>query len=163
MTSEIENPPHLDVFIEATKSVISAMAMTEVRPGAHSIKDTNKVFGAVTGIIGLAGPMVHATMAISFEEASIFEIFTNMLGDTVTEISNDILDAVGEFTNMICGDSKRRLAERGIVLDMATPLVISGHDVRIRDRVTRRTYILPFYTSKGCFVLETNLPGQLGK
>ncbi len=145
-----------DIFTASVNETISAMAMTPVTPGAPAEKTDHKTFGHITGIIGMAGNGVSATLALSFEESAILEIFENMLGEKLPNITPDVVDAAGELTNIICGDAKRRLAEKGINVGMATPFLIWGQDVNCRDRVTRKTYSIPFKTSRGTLVLETN-------
>ncbi len=146
----------LDIFKESVVESIASMALTPLTPGEPIAKDGHKTFGHVTGVIGMAGPGVSATLALSFEETAILEIFENMLGEKVPTITPDVVDAAGELTNIICGDAKRRLADKGIQIGMATPYLIWGQDVSCRDRATRTTYSIPFKTTKGSLVLETN-------
>ena len=146
----------VEIFRAATKNVIEMMASLPVTPEDVYDKETNAAFGIVTGVIGLAGEKTSGTLVISFDEPTVLKILSNMLGEPVTEISDDVLDAVGEITNMICGDAKRLFSERNVVMNMATPLVISGVGVKMRDRITRKTTVMPFKTEAGNFVLESN-------
>jgi len=62
-----------------------------------------------------------------------------MLDEKFTEINDDIKDAVGEITNMISGDARKRLEAEGFKITAAIPTVISGKDHEtkhvLRDRV----------------------------
>ncbi|MBX7144827.1 MAG: chemotaxis protein CheX [Oligoflexia bacterium] len=150
--------PYTQIFEASVLNVLPTMTMTSVsRCGDCVVKDGNLVTGIVSGIIGMAGPKHHASMTLSFEREAILGIFATMLGEHVETINDEILDAVGEFTNIICGDVKRRLSEAGTIIEMATPLVVFGADVRIRDRVTKPTTVIPFETPSGKFFVETNL------
>lgn len=144
-------------FTDAVTTVLSTMAMVEVRPSGTHPKEGNHTFGAVTGIIGMASPSVHAVMSLSFERNTILEIISSMIAEKVVEVNDEVLDAVGELTNMICGDAKRRLSDLGVSVEMATPLVVSGDNVRVREKVTRKTTVLCFDTDFGKLVLESNL------
>lgn len=150
--------PYTQIFEAAVLNVIPTMAMVEVsRCGECVVKEGNLVTGMVTGVIGMASTKHHASMVLSFERSTILGIFKSMLGESIDTINNDVLDAVGEFTNIICGDVKRRLSESGMQIEMATPLVVFGSDVHIRDRVTKPSTVIPFETPNGKFFLETNL------
>ena len=65
-------------------------------------------------------------MAISFTESCICYILTNMFGEEVKGINDEVKDAVGELANMISGDARRMLSEKGISLSAAIPTVVSG-------------------------------------
>lgn len=146
----------VEIFSSATKNVIEMMASLAVVPEATYEKATNAAFGVVTGVIGLAGESTSGTLIISFDEPTVLLILSNMLGESVTEITDDVLDAVGEISNMICGDAKRQLSEHNLIINMATPLVIAGKNVKMRDRITRKTTVIPFSTQAGKFVVESN-------
>jgi chemotaxis protein CheX len=151
---------HLDIFISGTANTLKTMAATEVIAGEPYVKDHRRAFGVVTGLIGLASSKVHASMTISFEKAAILGIVSAMFHEEFTTWSDDVLDAVGEFTNIICGEVKKKLSERDISIEMASPLVVSGAAVKIRDKVTSAPmWAIPFETKFGKFVVETNLPG----
>ena len=152
--------PYIKEFEEAVLSVIPTMTMTEIQSCDQPyLKNGHNTYGTVTGVIGLAGPGVNANMMLSFESSTVLDLLANMLGERFEELNDEVLDAVGEFTNIVCGDVKRRLALKNIKIDMSTPLVISGADVRVRDRVTRAMTVLTFKAPTGKFTLETNLAG----
>lgn len=61
---------------------------------------------------------------------------------------------VGEFTNMICGDGRRRLEAEGTVLEAGTPTVVSGENHTITHSCTGPYLAVPFDTPGGRFVME---------
>ena len=150
--------PIIKLFQDSASSVLKSMIMADVTPRTPYLKEGNHTFGAVTAVIGMASQTVHATLAISFPEETIFGIFKMMLGDEIAELNDEVLDEAGELTNMICGDAKRRLSQLSISVEIDSPVVLSGTGVRIRIRVKRNTWVLPFETPAGEFVLETNMP-----
>ena len=151
---------HLDLFIEATAYTLKTMAKSDVIAGTPYLKDHRKAFGVVTGLIGLANSKVHDSMTINFYKPAILWLVSQMFMEEIPALTDDVLDAVGEFTNIICGDVKKRLSERDIVIEMASPLVVSGAAVKIRDKVTSAPmWVIPFDSAFGKFTVETNLPG----
>ncbi len=74
-----------------------------------------------------------------------------------SEIDDEIVDAVGELTNMICGGAKAELAKLNQKFDLATPTMIVGTGIAITVFSDAPTVIIPFDTDCGKFVIEANL------
>jgi len=152
MNADLINP-----FLKATKNVIETMAFTELVDQTPFIKEDKKTFGELTGMIGMAGDNVHGNMIISFKKDCILSIVSNMLGEKFEEVSDDVIDAVGEITNMICGGAKTGLAEKGMKIDMALPITIKGEGVEMSQVTDAPILCIPFETPNGQFVVEANL------
>ena len=151
------NVEHINPFINATKNVIETMAFTKLDMGKLSLKTNNLSWGAVTGVMGLASETLSGNMLVSFDEASIIEIVNKMLYESFTQINKEVIDAVGEITNMITGGAKRELNEKGFFFDMAVPVVVTGQNIEITQMSKGPTIVVPFSTEKGQFVVEANL------
>jgi chemotaxis protein CheX len=148
MKAEIINP-----FLEATLSVLKTMASLEPIPGKAYLKNGSSATGDVTGIVGFTGE-TEGSLCISFSRACILMIVTRMFGEEVKEVNDEVKDAVGELTNVISGDSRRRLEEIGHHFTGAVPSVISGpgHEVK---HITRGPVLsIPFSTKAGAFTVE---------
>ena len=120
MKAEFINP-----FLEATISVLKTMAFLEAIPGKPSMKKGNSSVGDVSGIVGITGE-AEGSLCITFSKECILFIISQMLGAQLKDINEEVKDAVGELTNMISGDSRRRLQEVGYTFQGAIPSVISG-------------------------------------
>lgn len=97
-------------------------------------------------------------MVLSFSESCILRIVANMLyEEPKTKIDEDIIDAVGELTNMICGGAKAQLAKSNHKFDLATPTMITGKGIEIAYHTDAPTIVIPFSTDYGDFVVEANL------
>jgi chemotaxis protein CheX len=147
----------INPFINSAMNVITTMAFTEVTPGKPHIKTDKTTYGAVTGIIGLASDVYSGNMILSFEEKAILSIVSKMLGEEFPEVTKDVVDAVGELTNMISGGAKAELSQEGFVFDMATPAMISGKGVDISQLTSVPTIVIPFSTEAGGFVVEASV------
>jgi len=148
MKAEFINP-----FLEATLSVLKTMAFLEPIPGKPYIKKGGAASGDISGIVGITGES-EGSLCLSFSKACILFIISKMLGEEQKEINEDVKDAVGELTNMISGDSRRRLQEIGHSFQGAIPSVISGpgHEVK---HITRGPILsIPFTTQAGDFIVE---------
>ena len=149
---------YLNPFISSTKNVLETMAQTKVTAKKPKLKDTDATFGDVTGIIGLASDQVEGSMTISFKKACILQIVGRMLmEDPQSEINEDIVDAVGELTNMICGGAKAEFGKLGLNFSLATPTMVTGQGVKIHQQSDEPIIVIPFQTDAGDFVLEANM------
>jgi len=143
----------INPFINATINVLETMAFMKVSAGKPYVKQDNTAVGDVTGILGLTG-VAHGTIAVTFEEKCILTVVSNMLGETMDQLNEDIADAVGELTNMISGQARKELDELGKVFKAAIPSVITGRNHTIRHYVDGPKIAIPFETNGGEFTIE---------
>lgn len=149
---------YLNPFLTATQNVLATMAQTKATALKPRLKDDLGTFGEVSGIIGMASENVVGSMVVSFSSACILDIVAKMLmEDPKPEVDQEVVDAVGEITNIICGGAKANLAKMGLVFDLATPTMIKGRGVEIRYPMSAPIVVIPFKTDKGEFVLEASL------
>lgn len=150
---------HLEAFRNAASRVLQTMAFTEVAAGKPYIKEDGTSTGDVSAVVGITGPMA-GSMSLSFNEASILFVVSNMFGEEMKEVDEEVADAVGELTNIISGDARREMAENGLTLDGAVPTVIMGKGHRVRHMSNAPVFVLPFETPGGPFFVEVCLaPG----
>ena len=152
MNIEFINP-----FVSAAVNVLRTMAATDLKVGKISKRDDTVTLGEVTGIIGMASQEISGNMVLSFERKTILGIVHRMLMEEFTEINHEVVDAVGELTNMICGGAKGELNKKGYLFDMASPVMVVGKNVEITQMSEGPTMSIPFYTQDGMFVVEANL------
>ena len=148
----------LNIFIDAALNVIETMAFTKATADKARLKQDRTTGGDVTGVIGLVSSELKGNMVLSFEASTILAIVNSMLGSSYKDINSDVADAVGELTNMICGASKRGLAEyKSISLDFAIPTTIVGKGMEINFQSNVPVIEIPFTTDFGKFVIDLTL------
>ncbi len=118
-------------FYQALQQVLLTMAQMEATAGVRGVKRSQKALGIVTGIIELDSKGVKGSMAVSFSQELIFEIFSRMLGEKHTQIDAEVCDLVGELTNMVTGAAKPKLVELGIDLNLTRPTTVFGLNHKI--------------------------------
>ncbi|MCA1905164.1 MAG: chemotaxis protein CheX [Desulfarculus sp.] len=147
------NVEYINPFLKATANVLKTMAFTEANPGKPYLKKEAAAAGDISGVIGITGE-TEGSLSVSFSESCICHIVGNMFGEPVTSINKEVEDAVGELTNMISGDARRELAEKGIVLKSAIPTVISGKNHTVKHMANGPAIAIPFETPGGPFLVE---------
>ena len=150
------NVEFINAFVKGAIHVLKTMAFTEAKAGKPYLKADQAANGDVSGIIGMTGES-EGSMSISFSESSICAIVSSMFGETFDKINEDVKDAVGELTNMICGDARRELEEKGFMVKGAIPTVITGYNHSVKHISSIPVVAIPFTISAGNFVLEISL------
>ena len=143
----------INPFIDATLNVLETMAFTKAEAGKPYLKNDQVARGDVTGVIGLIGE-TSGTISVSFSEKCILAIVSNMFGEEMKEMNNEIKDAVGEIANMISGQARKKLEELGRSLQAAIPTVIMGKNHAITHVTSHPVVAIPFGTDNGEFTVE---------
>lgn len=139
----------LDIFesaiTSATKDVMTMMAATEVtaQPSIE-LKDA-KALGHVSVTIGFSGPTVKGVMVLHYNQAIAFKLVSGMMGMEFSEISEDVLDALGEITNMICGNVKTNVVNAGVPeFNISVPTIIVGQNYTTMIQIKTPSHVFPF-------------------
>jgi len=143
----------INPFLTAVMHVLKTMAGIDARPGKPFLKKDDRAMGDVSAIIGITGA-ARGSMALVFTEKCIKEIASSLLGEVFTQVSHEVKDAVGELTNMICGDARRRLSEEGLCLQAGIPTVVAGANHSITHIADGPRLAVPFETANGSFMVE---------
>ncbi len=144
-----------------TDEVLRKMASVSITAGKPYLKRSDVAPGDVSGIIGITGDAV-GSLAISFSEACICAIVSGMLGERYNEVNRDVIDAVGELTNMISGAARSRLEKEGLSLYAAIPSVVFGKGHTLRHILNDPGIIIPFATERGSFYVDICLQKSAG-
>lgn len=148
------NVEFINPFLSAVSNVLKTMAFTEPQPGKPFLKKEDKPSqGDITGILGLTGP-VNGSIAVSFSEGAILAIVSSMFGEQFKAINREVRDAVGELTNMICGDARRMLQEKGYLFRASLPTIIDGKNHKISHSHKGPVLVIPFTINSDYFFVE---------
>ncbi len=149
MRAEYINP-----FITSLASVFRVMLDCDVRRGKPCLRDDSVPLHEVSGIIGLSGNAV-GLVVLSLSESVALGAASVMLMSEATEINADVVDAVGELTNMVSGQAKSVLEE--FSMSVSLPSVITGRDHQVRFPSNVTPICVPFDTPWGPLTLEVGL------
>ena len=133
----------LNAFVDGVIKTLSLMAATDAKPQSPRIESNFQAKGEVAGMVGMVAGSMKGTLTISYSKEAIFKILENMLGESYSEMSPEVTDAVGELTNQIYGTAKTTLNQLGYKFEMAIPTVIQGQ-FQISKFHTGTTLVIPF-------------------
>lgn len=150
----------INPFLAATLHVLKVQASVEAAPGkVYLKKEGENLLGDVSGIIGIVTENFTGNVIISFPEKTFLKVMSGMLGEEYTELNKDIIDGAGEITNMIFGQAKIVLNEKGYGIKTALPSVVSGKGHSLSAMSKGPIIVVPFTSAAGDFFVEISLSG----
>ena len=144
-----------DKIIETTKEIFSSMVMMEINV-KEVMDDHGPLHDTITGMIGLAGTH-KGVLAVHVPYKVAMAITSSFLMMDIEEINEDVHDAIGEIANMLGGNVKTILSEKGRDIDLSLPSTIAGSQYSFQSDKAVDKIIVEFDTGKGCFMIEMDL------
>ena len=134
---------------EISRAVCGAMRETfgiEVVPGVYETGEGMvSLVGDVSGVIGMAQAHLEATLTLCLTFETVRDILPQIVGKSVSITHEMAVDAVGEITNMIFGQIKRAMGERGYQLKLGIPCVVTGKGHFVSQFHRGKYMIVPFH------------------
>jgi chemotaxis protein CheX len=146
---ELVNP-----FVSATKNVFQTMLGTTLTRGPLGIKRDHAPAYEVSGLIGLCG-RYQGMVVVSIGRSTAICATEILLGARPEEINSDVVDAIGELTNMIAGAAKSLLEDYH--LNIGLPTVIYGRSHSIKFPMGSLALVIPFDSGIGPVCVEVGL------
>ena len=143
-------------MIESAKEIFSTMVMMEIDVAGECSTETVPLVDSISGVVGLAGKY-KGVLAIHLPNSVAMAITGSFLGMDVEEINEDVEDAVGELANMLAGDIKTVLSDKGKDISLSIPTIISGQEYNFQPTKEVESFIVPFKSSSGEFKIELQL------
>jgi chemotaxis protein CheX len=140
-------------IVEITKGVFSTMVMLDVVDDFPLLEPVKNFHETLTSMVGLAGSH-SGILAIHCPKALALRITSNMLGMEVTEIDDDVNDALGEIANMVGGDVKHIFSPKGADINLSIPTVIYGSDYMLESMSSAESLVIPFDCGEDRFLLS---------
>jgi chemotaxis protein CheX len=149
MQVELVNP-----FVAATINVFSTMLACQLTRGQLSIKRHHAPEYEVSGLIGLTGAC-QGMVVVSVGRLTAIKAASVLSGERLTELNAQVIDAIGEITNMIAGSAKADLGQ--YELSVGLPSVICGKNHTISFPSGATPFLLPFESEIGPVCIEVGL------
>ena len=156
MTAKI-SIAHVNPFLKATMETYYAMMGTTIKAGKPSLRNGRGICYDVSGVIGITGG-VKGAVALSFPEASALKSVSRFLGEEMTEVDDDVMDAIGELANIVAGYAKKFLTDFDISISL--PTVMAGKGLRIKEPPDVFSFVVPFECELGDFDLGVGLKAE---
>jgi chemotaxis protein CheX len=145
---------HAQPFIRSLGNTFRTMLQCPVRLEQLWPKSARAPLHDVTGVIGLSGRATGMVVVSFSEQLALCATAALLLAEPV-EIDDDVIDAVGELTNMVAGGAKAELPQWDMSLSTPSVIVGSGHTVRFPSSID--PLCISFDTDWGPLALEMGL------
>nr|WP_321468763.1 chemotaxis protein CheX [uncultured Desulfobulbus sp.] len=145
-----------DKIIESTIEIFTGMVMMDISVAGEPLQKLGPMKQSITGMVGLAGTH-KGVLAVHFPKQIALAVTGSFLGMEVEEINEDVQDAIGEIANMLGGNLKTILSDRGKDIQLSLPSTISGEEYNFSSQAEAEQIILPFQAPSGVFYVEVEL------
>ncbi len=148
---------YLSPFIENTIKVLQTMAGTQARFREVYFNNDMRIFGDISGIIGLSGNS-DGTVAITLYWDLARKIIARMMKVKQEHINAEYIhDGAGELINMISGSTKKMFKGTPFHFNLSLPTVVAGSGHHLGHPDGSSIALLIFDTDEGAFVVQVCL------
>jgi chemotaxis protein CheX len=147
---------YINPFVVAIKNIFKTMIDVPFKLGNPTLKKDRTPSFEVSSIIGLSGN-VSGCVVINLSTPVALQLVSALLGDEVTEIDEDAIDAIGEIANMIAGNAKTDFPGENNAISV--PSVVTGkHEVAYPSGLP--IIAIPCETDAGQMVVEVAIKAK---
>ena len=157
----------IDMLKASIEGVFTTMLGLEIDCGApYEDSSTEPPHPGLTGLIGMAGAWI-GSVSISCDATVGCKVASAMLGMEFSEVSEEVLDALSEITNMIAGNFKTDVEPTLGPLGLSIPTVVFGLHYTARTPGKEKWVVLPCVSEgetivvKMCLTPNRGLPKKL--
>lgn len=145
---------HINPFLFSLCNTFEKMLQCEARRGEMTLEKFGAQKFPISGVIGLTGKAV-GTVVINLSEEVALKSASTMLMMEMTELNDDVFDAVGEIANMVAGQAKAELEEYD--LSVSLPTVVTGENHEVHFPSEAKALSVAFDTDFGPLYLVVGL------
>jgi chemotaxis protein CheX len=153
----------VDWVSASTNEVFQTMLGMDAQIAEHYVEEPGKGLSmGVIGIIGLVGEWT-GTAVISCSSPLACRIAGTLFMSEYPSVTDEVLDAVAEMTNMIIGNLKNSLEDRLGQMGLSIPAVVFGRNFATRRSGKESWYVIQFLVNEERFDVQLCLtPTQAG-
>lgn len=145
---------YINPFIVSAANVFQMMLNCELQRGELYLKGHVQPDHEISGVIGLSGKAT-GTVVLSLSREVAISATDAMLGERPMTVDGDVVDTIGELTNMIAGNAKMQLEQFEMGISLPSVIVGKNHSVEFPGGVT--PIAIPFTCPWGSVCLDIGL------
>ncbi len=145
---------YINPFISASLNLFRGYLEVKCESGKPYLNKEPQNLNEISGLIGLAGE-TQGAIVLSFTRETAIGMASKMVGRPYIGMTNEVLDVIGEFANIIAGNAKKDLMDFRIAISL--PGVIVGKSTSIRWPEGIPVITIPFVSELGEFSLSVSL------
>jgi chemotaxis protein CheX len=133
-----------DITVAVTRSMKDTFGVDVTASPQEYGEGMVSLVGDISGIIGIVQMQLEGTLMLCMTFETVRDILPLVVGKSVTVTHEMAVDAVGEMTNMVFGQVKSELNQRGHQIKLGIPCVVSGRGHFVSQFHRGRYMIVPF-------------------
>lgn len=142
-------------IVKATTEVFRTMMGLKIVAGDVVIEQAQIRRAEVIGSIGVAGFLTGSISLFLSKALARRAVAAMLLVDDASQLADsDLVDAVGEVTNMVGGSIKTALFQKTPLFDISVPSVYLGDDLQRRSISDDLCFLVPFRVGAEEFSVE---------
>lgn len=145
---------YINPFLQAAINLFKDYLGIKIKDLKPFVNNNPYALEEISSIIGLAGETKGA-IVLSFSRDTAIKMISKFSGHTYNALSSDVIDGVGELTNILAGNAKKDLLEFRI--EISLPGVVIGNNNHINWPKGIPIITIPFISEFGDFSLNVSL------
>lgn len=128
------NVEYINPFISSAVKVFDTTLSCPLTRVGLRLKDNLQPDYEVSGIIGLSG-RAAGTVVLSVSREMALNAAATMIGEPQSEIDANVVDAIGELTNMVAGGAKTLLSQFAMSISLPSVIIGKNHIISCSSKV----------------------------
>lgn len=155
MAAKENSQEFLNTTLEAVSYTLKVATNTDVKNEKPHVRSDepgpNVDIGASVGIV--SAPF-NGTLILAFPIKTYLGLMSRLLSKECTEIDATIRDGAAELLNIILGQARATLNDKGYAIKQAIPTVVYGTNLQIFNFSSTPSIIIPYTSDVGNFYVE---------
>ena len=134
-----------DISVAVRNAVQQTFGIEVVTGPSETGEGMVSLVGDVSGVIGMAQHDLEGTLILCMTYETVRDILPQVVGRNMSITHEMAIDAVSEITNMVFGQIKNALGQRGYHLKLGIPCVVSGKGHFVSQFHRGKYMVVPFH------------------
>lgn len=142
--------------LDSVKNVFDMLAHVEVAAGEEKIKGRLEFISmkSITGNMNLVSNNSLGSIAVIIPTDVVLKISNKVLPEPVERVNDLVIDLVGEITNMVAGNVKSQMEQKGYLFNLSLPTIIFGSEYLVAHLPQSEITQISLDTELGPFLIE---------
>ena len=150
----------VEMVHDVTGEVLSTMLNLDAAQDAVYGEMQHGKSDGVVSFVGLAGPELAGTGSLHCSSRSACHLAARLLMSDFDSVNDEVLDAIGELTNMIVGSFKNEIEQHIGPTGLSIPTVIYGRNFSTRSLGREDWMVVPFSCGEEHLEVKVCLKGR---
>ena len=114
-------------IVDATKTLFETMIMMDLKFNKVQLASETHVKSDVAALVSFMGKY-HGIIGVFCSKDFSLKVASSMLMEEMTEFTTEVIDGIGELSNMIAGNVKTKIAADYGEMELSIPMVLVANN-----------------------------------